>query len=138
LRALLDARGVRADAVLAVVGPGVHRVPEVGELEAEDDVGAGNYARRSGQIVRARKVRAAALVDDARLQRLGELHQQLEAVRRARHAVGDDHRVLRLGEELRRFLHGAAVARGRGGGDVARDIELFAAVALGRLLLQAR
>jgi hypothetical protein len=136
LRVLLDARGVPADAVLAVVGPGIDHVPEVGELEAQDDIGARDGARRRGKIVRPREVGAAALVDDTRLQRLGELDQQLDAVRRARHAVGDDHRVLRLGEELRRFLHGAAVARGRRGGNVARDIELVAAVGLDRLLLQ--
>src|SRR6266850_292691 len=50
---------------------------------------------------------------------------------------GDDHRVLRFGEELRRFLHRAAVALRRRARHVARDVELLVAASADRLLLQA-
>ena len=43
------------------------------------------------------------LIHDRRLQDFGELDQQLHAVRRARHAVDDDHRLLRADEQLRGF-----------------------------------
>ncbi len=86
--------------------------------------------------MRPREIHPPALVDHPRLQQLGELHQQRDACRRARRAVDDDHRVLRAGEEPRRFLHGARVALRRRGRHVARDVGLFA-VLLHRLLLQA-
>ena len=42
-----------------------------------------------------REIHAPALIDDRRLQRFGQLDEQLHARRRARRAVRDDHRVLR-------------------------------------------
>ena len=45
-----------------------------------------------------------------RLQRFGELDHQLHAVRRARHAAGDNHGVFRGDEQLRHFRHRAGIA----------------------------
>ena len=72
----LDPGLVEADAVLAVVDVAVHHGPEVGQLHADDDVGVGDRRRAGAEMVRLREVHAAAHVDDARLQRLGELHEQ--------------------------------------------------------------
>ncbi len=86
--------------------------------------------------MRPGEVHAPALVDHPRLQDLGELDQELHAIRRARRAVGDDHRVLRRGEQPRRLLHRARIALRRRGRHVARDIRLAAAVVPHRLLLE--
>ena len=87
-------------------------------------------------MMRVGEVHPAALVDDLRLQKLGQLDQEPHAVLAARGTIGDDHRVLRIGEKPRRLFHGAAIALRRRGGHVARNVELFAVVADG-LLLQA-
>ena len=51
-------------------------------------------------MVRLREVHAGAHVDDARLQRLGKLHEQPHAVLGARRAVDHDHRPLGVGQQL--------------------------------------
>ena len=117
MRDLLD-----AVAVLAVVDPGVHGGPEVGELQAHDHVGLADHAGRAAEMVRVREVHAGALVDHRRLQRLGKLDQKLDAVRRARRAVDHDHRTLGIGEKPRRFPHRAGIALRRRGRHVTRDV----------------
>ncbi len=87
--------------------------------------------------MRLREVDPAALVDDARLEQFRQLYQQLDAVRRARRAVGDDHRIVGGGQEARRFLHRAGIALRRRRGNVLRNVELLAVLA-DHLLLQAR
>ena len=132
----LTRAAVDADAVLAVVGIGVHDGPEVGKLEAQDDVGIADRRGRTAEIVGLGEVHAAALIDDPRLQELGQLDQKPHAVLGARRTIGDDHRILRVGEQPRRFLDGAGIALRRRARHIARNIELLAVV-LDRLLLNA-
>ena len=97
---------VEADAVGPVVDEAVHRGPVVRQLDADDDVGIADQRRPAPglvEIMGVRHVHAAALVDHRGLQQLGELDQQLDAVRRARGAVDDDDRTLRIGEQTRRL-----------------------------------
>ena len=136
--ARLDARRIATYAVIvAVVGKGVHRGPEVGEFHADDDIGVIDRAGLGGKVVRLRKVHASGLVDDFRLQQLGQLHQQAYAGRRARRAIDHDHRVGRAGEQARRFFHRTRIALRRRGRCVARNGGHFAVEFLHRLLLQA-
>ena len=53
------------------------------------------------------------LIDDARLQRLGELDEQRHAGRRPRAAAGHDHRIVGRDQQLRGFTDRAAIARRR-------------------------
>ena len=101
----LDPGAVDADAVLAVVGIGVHDGPEVGKLDTQDDVSIADRRGRTAEIVGLGEVHAAALIDDPRLQELGQLDQKPHAVLGARRTIGDDHRILRIGEQPRRFFH---------------------------------
>ena len=134
IRGLVD-----ADAVLAVVDTGVHHGPEVGELEAEDDVGVGDDARRPrAEMVRLREVHAAALVDDAAPaapRRARPAACMPFGVRAARSATITG--FSRVDEQPRRFRHRAGVALRRRGRRELRDAELLAVVLLDRLLLQA-
>ena len=121
--------------MLAIVGPSVHRGPEVGKLEPEDDIGIAHHRGRTAEVVGFWEVHPAALVDHLRLQELGQLHQEPDAVLASSDTVGDDHRVLRVGEQLRCLFHGAAIALRRRGRNVTRNGEPFAVIA-DRLLLQ--
>ena len=68
--------------------------------------------RAAGLIERMprREVHAPALIDDRRLQRLGELDERVDPGRRARGAVRDDDRVLRVDEQPRGFGDRARIA----------------------------
>ena len=110
LRARLDERPRRAGEPVAHRADGA---PEVGQLEAEDDVGVGDELPRAARLIERmprREVHAAALIDDRRLQRLGQLDEKRHAGRRARRAVRDDDRVLRVDEQSRRFGDRAGIA----------------------------
>ena len=116
------------------------RTPEVRELETENHVGARDElaaARGLVQRVLRREVHPSVLIDHWRLDRFGELNQLGDAGGRARGAVRDDHRVLRVDEQACGFGHGARIALRRrrlcqlrypqAGGDLGGD----------RILLQA-
>jgi hypothetical protein len=82
------------------------RSPEIGQLEAEDHVCVGNERPRvAGLIERMarREIHAPALIDDRRLQRLGERDEMSDSGRRSCGAIGDEHRVLCVDEQTGRF-----------------------------------
>ena len=96
----------------------VHRAPEIGQLEAKDDVGVRDQLSAAFALVERmarREVHAPMLIDDRRLQRFGQLNELGNARWRAREAVGDDHRVLCVDEQPRRFGHGSGIALRRRG-----------------------
>ncbi len=76
----------------------MHRSPEVGELEAEDHVGAGDQrAAALGMIQRVARgeIHSPALIDHRGLQGFGQFDQQRHPGGRARGAIRDDYRVFR-------------------------------------------
>ncbi len=92
----------------------VHGAPEIGEFQAEDDVSLIDQCTADLiEVMIVRHVHAAELIDHRRIQRLGKLDQMLDAGRRARHAVCDDHRVVRHGEQARSLAHRVRIAGGR-------------------------
>ena len=93
----------------------VDRAPEVGQLEAENNVGSLDQPAAAQLIegVIVRHVHAAELIDHGRIQRFSELHQMLDARRRAADAVDDDDGVFCQGQQARRFTHRIRIARGR-------------------------
>ncbi len=96
-----------------LIAIGIHRAPEIRQLEAEHDVRVGDErARVVGVVERMprREIQPSPLVDDRRLQRLGQLDQTCQPRRRSRRAVGNQHRRLRGDEQPRRFGHGAGVS----------------------------
>ena len=104
-----DGGGAADDAV----AEGVERPPIVVELEAKNDIGLRHDGGGAAAVVEGMargEVGAAALVDHRALQQLRQLDQPIHAVLAARHAVGDDERVLSRDEKLRRLGDGAGVA----------------------------
>ena len=57
-----------------------------------------------------REIHAAGIVDDAALQRFGKRDEVRHAGRRARHAIADDDRVLRLDQHFGGFRDRAGIA----------------------------
>ena len=88
------------------------RAPEVVHLDRQDDVRLADQAPAEALIERMprREIHAPGIVDDAALQRFGKIDEVRHSRRRARHAIADDERVLRLDQHLRRFGEGAGFA----------------------------
>ncbi len=129
----------RPRAAVQRVAEGVDRAPEVGQLEAEDDVGVGDELPGALALIERmprRNVHAPALIDDRRLKRLGQLHEPLDPGGRAREPVGDDHRVLRVHEQPRRLGHGARVALRRRGQRQLRHAEARRHLGRNRIFLE--
>ena len=90
---------------------GTPRADDRLHFEIEGHVGrAGSIA---GERVARREIHAIAAAVDGRLQQLGELDEQRDAVRRARRATGIDARIRRRHEQPRRLAHRAELARRR-------------------------
>ena len=89
---------------------------KVRELETEDDIGPGDTGRTARvKRVHVGEVHAAALVDNGRVQRLGQLHKRLHSCRTPGNQVGDDDRVLRSGKKARHHAHRNRLAHRRRG-----------------------
>ena len=104
----------------------VDRAPEVRELEAQDDVGVRDERAAAVAVVQRvarREIHPAALIDDRRLQRFGKLDEEFHAGRRARRAIGDDHRILGAGQETGSLGHGGRITLRRSGQRQPRDAQ---------------
>ena len=91
---------------------------ELGMLDAQNHVGIGHgHGGIHPERVAAREVHAQreAHVLHGRLQQLRQLHEQRQALRRARHATGDDSRILCGHQHARQFCDGAGIADRRAG-----------------------
>ena len=65
---------------------GVRDEPHVGHFQAEDHIGGTDRARAIERM-RGGEIHAEMAIDDRGLQRLGQLDQQIDAFRSARHAA---------------------------------------------------
>ncbi len=123
------------------VANGTHRPPEVGQLETEDDVRLRDQLPSVAALIErvARgEVHASALIDDRGLQRLGQLDQTLHSGRRARRAVGDDHRVPCVDQQLRRLGDRTRITLRRRGARQLRDAQPRRDLRRDGILLQSR
>ena len=91
----------------------VHRAPEVTEFQAQDEVGLGNHRTAAPGVAKRMavgEIRTAAGIHHRTLQQFGQLDQARHAGRRARQAVGNDHRAFRLDQLLGGFRYRRAVS----------------------------
>ena len=86
--------------------------------------------------MRGRKIQAPALAHHRRLQQLGKLHQQIDAVLGIDRAIGDDHRMFGVDQKPRGFADRARLALRRRHRHEFRNVEFLAEIAQ-RLLRQA-
>ena len=86
-----------------------HRSPEIPDFQAQDSVGGIGGSRALGLIQRMARgeIHAAVLIDDRGLQRFRELDEVVQTRRRARAAIGDDHRIFGVDQQPRGFIDGS-------------------------------
>src|SRR4029453_5350981 len=109
----------RPEGAVQLIAEAVEGAEEVGGLEREDHVRICDCRftpHRVVQRVLGRKIHAAVLTDDGRLQQLRKLDQVLQPCGSARHLVGNEHGIIGSDDNARHFRDPAAMALWRGGG----------------------
>ena len=92
-----------------LVSQRVHCRPEIGNLQAGHHVGFSDGSPSALRVIEGMhrgKVHPPALIDDGRLQRLGEFNEQRHRSRRPGQPVNDQDWILSANEKPRKLRHG--------------------------------